>query len=215
MFIDFDGTITQVDVIDELIRRYAIDDSWKAVEEQWQRGEIGSMECLSREFDVIRVSPAHLTAFLAQVPLDPGALRLFALLRERDVPVSVLSDGVDVFINHILSAAGLGDVTVRSNTIEQQGDRLRLVCPHHIPSCPVRAAHCKCASAQLLGNGNRQSIYIGDGRSDLCAARKAHCIFAKGILAASLESCGTQYTCFDSLSDVRAVLDLTWTGVTA
>ena len=215
MFIDFDGTITQVDVIDELIRRYAIDDSWKIVEEQWQRGEIGSRECLSREFDVIRVAPAELTAFLAEIPLDPGARELFLLLRQHGVPVSVLSDGVDLFINQILSSAGLGGVTVRSNTIEYRGDRLRLVCPHHVPSCPVGAAHCKCASAQLLMEPGRRSIYIGDGRSDLCAARKADSVFAKGVLAASLASCGTPYTMFDGLAEVSAVLDSAWSGVPA
>ncbi|MGA2500373.1 MAG: MtnX-like HAD-IB family phosphatase [Tepidisphaeraceae bacterium] len=215
VFIDFDGTITQVDVIDDLIRRYAVDDSWKTVEEQWQRGEIGSRECLSREFDVIRVSPADLSAFLAEVPLDPGARELFSLLREHRVPVSVLSDGVDLFINHILDSAGLGSVIVRSNAIERHGDRLRLVCPHHVPSCPVGAAHCKCASAQLLQEQGRRSIYIGDGRSDLCAARKAGCVFAKGALAASLKNCGTPCTSFSSLTDVRAILDNAWSGVHA
>ena len=31
LWIDFDGTITRQDVLDELIRRYAADDSWKSV----------------------------------------------------------------------------------------------------------------------------------------------------------------------------------------
>ena len=37
-----DGTITRTDVLDELIRRYAIDNSWHAVEADWQAGRIGS-----------------------------------------------------------------------------------------------------------------------------------------------------------------------------
>src|SRR5438270_12549786 len=76
VWIDFDGTITQKDVLDELIRGFAVDDSWKLAEQQWQEGSIGSRECLSRQFAVVRASDEQLEQFLETIPLDDGALTL-------------------------------------------------------------------------------------------------------------------------------------------
>src|SRR5438270_5490076 len=86
VWIDFDGTITQKDVLDELIRRYAVDDSWQLVEQQWQEGLIGSQECLSRQFAVVRVSDAELERFLDTIPLDDGIFPMLRLLDRFGVP---------------------------------------------------------------------------------------------------------------------------------
>jgi 2-hydroxy-3-keto-5-methylthiopentenyl-1-phosphate phosphatase len=226
VLIDFDGTITRVDVLDQLIRRYAIDDSWLLVEEAWQRGEIGSLECLRREFDAIRIAPAELSRFVDAVPLDSGADTLFALLRRHHAPVAILSDGVDQFIRQILARVGLSDVPIYSNSIEHQADRLRLIAPRHVPACEFASAHCKCASArgligQAWGGGDvegggeepsdgRRSIYVGDGRSDLCAAGKSDVVFAKGALATALRKSGKPFLAFDTLADVARVLASAW-----
>ncbi|EQD32500.1 phosphoserine phosphatase [mine drainage metagenome] len=50
VWIDFDGTISREDVLDELVSRFASNDSWKLVEERWRTGLIGSAECLRSEF---------------------------------------------------------------------------------------------------------------------------------------------------------------------
>lgn len=208
--LDFDGTVSQTDVLDELILRFAVNDSWKKLEREWQNGVIGSYECLTKEFDLLRVQPDQLEAFLDQVPLDPGVGRLLKLLSAFEVPVAVLSDGVDLFINRLLGRLGVGPVAVRANTIAQHGDRIRLLCPNSSPICEVAAAHCKCKSAMMLHQPGRLTIYIGDGRSDLCPARKAGLVFAKSTLAVSLAREAIPYLSFDTLHDVADTLSLMW-----
>ena len=211
VWVDFDGTITRTDVLDELIRRHAGDDSWRAVEADWQAGRIGSRECLSRQLATVRATDDDLDRLLADVPLDPGAARLFAVLAAAGVPAAVVSDGIDRFIAPLLARAGLGHVPVRSNGIVRDGPAMALTCPHASPDCRSAAAHCKCGSiAALTTEGRDRHVYVGDGRSDLCPARRADVVFANGVLAAALSAEGLPFVPFDTLGDVADVLAERW-----
>jgi 2-hydroxy-3-keto-5-methylthiopentenyl-1-phosphate phosphatase len=210
VWIDFDGTITQKDVLDELIRGYAIDESWKLAEQQWQEGAIGSQECLSRQFAVVRIGEQELDRFLDTIPLDDGIFALLKLLDRFHVPYAVLSDGVDRFIKRLFQRNGLDRVPVRCNTIIRDGDAMALSCPHGSPACESAAAHCKCASMLALASGARKSIFIGDGRSDLCPSRRCACVFAKGVLAANLEAERQAFLPYSTLHEVRSILATAW-----
>lgn len=210
VWIDFDGTLTSQDVVDSLVRGFSASDGWQALENAWQAGKIGSRACLAGQFALVRISDARLGSFLDSVTLDPGAPRLLGLLREHGVPATILSDGIDWFIDRILRSHGVQPPRVRSNTLVRSGATWRLECPHSSSKCPVASAHCKCASMERLGTAGRKRIYIGDGRSDVCAARKADVRFAKGTLAASLDDEGLEYFRFGTLHDVCAVLDSAW-----
>ncbi len=211
IWVDFDGTITATDVLDELIRRHAADDSWRAVEADWQAGRIGSRECLGRQLAVVRATDAQLELMLADVPLDPGVDRLFGLLAAAGVPATVVSDGVDTFIARLMGRAGLGHVPVRANAVARAGPAMTLVTPHGSLDCRSAAAHCKCDSVLALSTGGRdRDVYVGDGRSDLCPARRADVVFAKGVLARALAAEGVPFVPFETLGDVADVLAATW-----
>ena len=212
IFIDFDGTITRRDVLDDLILRYARDESWKTVEAQWQSGQIGSRECLAREFALLNISREDLLQFLDTVEVDPGLDQLLQVCHKHHVPLTILSDGIDFFIRHILQRDGHGRLPVRANTLKHLGGQWILDCPWSNPVCPTAAAHCKCASMELLNSPGRQSIYIGDGRSDLCPARKAPTVFAKNALARCLDAEEITYLPYATLRDVAHVLAGIWQG---
>jgi 2-hydroxy-3-keto-5-methylthiopentenyl-1-phosphate phosphatase len=211
IWLDFDGTLTDRDVVDSLVRGYCRSDAWRALETDWQAGRIGSRVCLAGQFSLVRIGENELDAFLASVSLDPGAKALLSLLSDRGVRATILSDGIDWFIDRILRAHQLRSPRVMSNTLVRAGDSWRLVCPHSSMACSVAAAHCKCASMEQLEAPDRQRIYIGDGGSDLCAARKAHVRFAKGVLAARLGEEGLGFYPFATLHDVCRVLEAAWT----
>jgi len=210
VWIDFDGTITQKDVLDELITRFAVDDSWKQAEREWQAGKIGSADCLRRQFAVVRISDEQLGPFVDSIPIDPGIVSLLSLVKKLNVPIAVLSDGIDRFIKPILARSGISDLMIRSNSIDRDGLKVNLVCPHGRADCVSKSAHCKCGSIDLLGQTEKQSIYIGDGRSDLCPSRKSECVFAKGVLGKFLEEEGMPFIPFDTLSEVHGILSTAW-----
>ncbi len=210
VWLDFDGTVTRTDLLDELIVRYSRNDSWKLIEERWRAGQIGSRQCLEEEFALLDLTPAQLAGELTRVQLDPGAASLIADLRTRSIPLTILSDGIDHFINAILSAHNVTPPAIRANTILHSGSSLTLQCPHHRAECESKSAHCKCASARTLATPGRISIYIGDGRSDLCASLKSDVVFAKGALAQSLTARGVSFLQFSTLLDVQRDLHAAW-----
>jgi 2-hydroxy-3-keto-5-methylthiopentenyl-1-phosphate phosphatase len=61
-----------------------------------------------------------------------------------------------------------------------------------------------------MGTGRERTIYIGDGRSDLCPSRKVDCRFAKGVLAANLDREGVDFIAYTSLRDVAEMLAAGW-----
>lgn len=216
VWLDFDGTLTIGDFLDHLILRYSRNDSWRLIEERWRAGVIGSRECLKREFDLIDLSPDQLRAELDRVALDPGAIQLLTFLQLWEIPTVILSDGIDAFIRSILARHGVATgqtvepPTIRANRIRHRSTRLALQCPHSRSSCESGAAHCKCGSSDDLAIPGRESIYVGDGRSDLCASRKAGTVFAKGALAAALQAEGRPFLPFYTLLDVVHTLKASW-----
>jgi 2,3-diketo-5-methylthio-1-phosphopentane phosphatase len=212
VWLDFDGTVTRQDVIDELLQRYSIDDSWKTFEQRWQAGLIGSRQCLEAQFDLLRISQEELDSFLDRVELDTGFFSLLMLLNSLAVPVAILSDSVDMFIMRILRRHGIKDVPIRSNTMVRHSLGIELCCPYSDPKCECEAAHCKCSSIRAIGDPRRRSIYIGDGISDLCPAGKADLVFARGALSQRLEKNSLKFIRYSNLNEVTEVLRDVWSG---
>jgi 2-hydroxy-3-keto-5-methylthiopentenyl-1-phosphate phosphatase len=210
VWIDFDGTITQKDTLDELINKYSVDNSWELIERQWQAGLLGSRECLEKEFSLLKIPSAELERVIQDFRVDSGIHNLLQLLRDFNVPITILSDGIDIFIEQILYNNGISDILIRSNTMLYKEPRLELKCPHNDPGCDVNAAHCKCSSISKLGDPHKRSIYIGDGHSDLCPARKADFIFAKNALAQCLNKEKRPFVGFSDLLDVTSFLSAKW-----
>ncbi|MBI1825285.1 MAG: MtnX-like HAD-IB family phosphatase [Planctomycetes bacterium] len=215
VWIDFDGTLTQTDVLDALIEKYSRDDSWRAVEESWRDGRIGSRACLEFEFNLLRIRDHELDADIREVQLDAGAKALFGLLRNHGVPTTILSDGVDWIIERIIRRAGIPLPEIRANSARHEGESLQLVCLGNNPICTAAAAHCKCASRDKLHKTGRMSIYIGDGQSDLCAARGCEIVFAKNHLAEAFAREGQPIRKFVTLHDVCHELSESWLSVPA
>jgi 2,3-diketo-5-methylthio-1-phosphopentane phosphatase len=210
VWIDFDGTISVQDVLDELIRKHAKNDSWRAIEEQWMAGSIGSHQCLTEEFSLVRISAGELDELLGTIKVDPGFDPLVRLCRENDVPLTILSDGIGAFIRRVLRGHETEGYSVRANAVDHRGRTLGLQCPFSSAGCRSGAAHCKCDSVRTLGTVDRTSIYIGDGRSDLCPARSCGLVFAKGALAAALTAEGRPFVPFSDLGGVHDQLRKAW-----
>ena len=210
VWIDFDGTISKKDTLDELITRFSINDSWHELERLWRENLIGSRECLEGEFALLRITKEELNEVLGSMQIDAGLLDILELCEQRSIPVAVVSDGIDFFIKKILSSNGVFSLVVRSNTAKFVEGRFTLECPHNDPKCDVKAAHCKCASMKALGQPGRRNIYIGDGRSDLCPARKADIVFAKNVLAACLKAENIGHIEYTNLGQVASVLSSAW-----
>src|SRR5438309_1469676 len=91
LFFDFDGTISSADVLDGLIERYSSSDAWRALEAEWQSGQITTAECLAGQIGGLRASLAEMVAFAAQQEIDAGFARIVTWAEDRRIELSILS----------------------------------------------------------------------------------------------------------------------------
>lgn len=201
VFFDFDNTITLFDVLDNIVENFSVDKKWIAFENAWKRGKIGSKGCLSGQLKSVRIDKQNLNRYLAEIRVDPYFKKIIALLKKNRVKFVILSDSFSYFLKTILRNNGIEGIKIYSNKIKLSRERL-------IPSFPYQHKDCKicgnCKSNHLLKAvpDDKVIIYVGDGLSDLCPAKRADIVFAKGSLKKYLTKEGKPFFSFDSLKEV-------------
>src|SRR6516165_1861337 len=101
VFLDFDGTISCVDVVDALLDRYA-DPAWERIEREWKAGRIGSRACLAGQLALVRATKSEVDELLASVQIDRGFLPLLDACEGAGIRSHIISDGFDFCIGRIL-----------------------------------------------------------------------------------------------------------------
>lgn len=201
VFFDFDNTITAWDVIDALLQQFSSNDAWKELETKWARGEISTQECLEGQIQGLRITQAALDRYLSTVPLDGSFQQLLQILDSQQIPVVILSDNFDYLVRKILRSHGIRALDVVANKIRFSNDRLIPSFPYQSPGC-LRCAHCKGQTMIQKLAPNSIAVYLGDGLSDVCPAKRAKIVFAKDSLLAYLEGHAFPHIPFQTLGDV-------------
>ncbi|HEX5413847.1 MAG TPA: MtnX-like HAD-IB family phosphatase [Terriglobia bacterium] len=207
VFSDFDGTITRLDVTDEILENFAVP-GWREVEAQWLRGEIGSRECFERQTALVRVTPKQLNALIDGIPLDADFPAFYRTLRTWRVPFYILSDSFDYVIRRVLKRAG-ANAELRngrhlfSTGMRLEGGRMRALFPHSNHGCDHGCATCKPAIMRRIQKKQQPVIFIGDGLSDRFAVEAADVVFAKQELLAYCRKRGIACRAFENFGDVQ------------
>jgi 2,3-diketo-5-methylthio-1-phosphopentane phosphatase len=212
VFTDFDGTITQLDVTDEILAQLA-HPSWQEVEQEWTRGLIGSRECLERQIALVDASAEELHALIDAVPLDPAFTAFYRFTRQRGIPLYVLSEGFDYVIARILKRAGMdgpvrNGLQIFSSALRLEGRRLIPSFPHSAQPCEHGCGTCKAALLRRFGKGKYPVIFVGDGLSDRFAVDEADVVFAKRHLLAYCQEHGKACRPFTTFADVEQAVAL-------
>ncbi|RMF63223.1 MAG: 2-hydroxy-3-keto-5-methylthiopentenyl-1-phosphate phosphatase [Calditrichaeota bacterium] len=179
IFCDFDGTVAENDVGNLFFRTFGGQRCLEVVA-RWKAGEISSKTCLTLECDATRVSREQMARFADQQKLDPFFGDFVAFCREQRVEVTIVSDGLDFYIERILRNHGLaGEVEFRSNRVVfLDGNRIRPEFPYYELGCR-RCGNCKGWHVREAKAQGHRVVYIGDGLSDRCGAEAADVVFAK------------------------------------
>lgn len=206
VYCDFDGTISVQDATDFVLSRLA-DPAWQEIEQLWRDGAIGSGECMRRQISLIRAAPDQLDEVLDAVEIDPFFTSFTEFCAAQSIPVTIISDGVDHFIQRILKKRGLDQLPVIANRLVMKAGSgqpsYELLSPYADRTCAATAGVCKCRWLAALGE---QRIYVGDGRSDFCVSNKPELVFAKGALAQHCRERDIHFFAYRDFSDVIAGL---------
>jgi 2,3-diketo-5-methylthio-1-phosphopentane phosphatase len=208
IFCDFDGTIARRDVGYSLFHHFSGGRN-DALLPAWKSLQMSSRECLTTEAAMVKGTRDEIENFLQSFEIDPGFVAFEQLCRQNDVPLSVVSDGLDLYIHPILGRNGLGHLQVMSNIGRFKGHGLEIEFPWHNTSC-TRCGCCKGERMAEFRRGRGDSpvrlAFIGDGYSDICAVAQADLLIAKKDLALYCSERGIAYTPFDNFADVAQIL---------
>jgi 2-hydroxy-3-keto-5-methylthiopentenyl-1-phosphate phosphatase len=184
IFIDFDGTITTQDVGDAMFETFGGRKCLDFIGE-YRDGDISAVECFRRECaECTGTDKNALDTFLDSQKIDSTFSEFLEFCSTNKFQYFVLSDGMDYYIDRILSRHQITGVSYFSNHLDlvpMNGDSKIMF----QPSFPFtdetcdRCACCKRNKMLTLSADEDVIIYIGEGYSDRCPVRYADIVFAK------------------------------------
>ncbi|HEY6953168.1 MAG TPA: HAD-IB family phosphatase [Bacteroidota bacterium] len=206
VYCDFDGTVAKEDVGKELFSHFAGQRA-DEMSRQYLNGECTARECLLAEAEAVQdVTPETLAAFVDQFEID-GHFREFRdFCLSNNIPVTILSDGLDFYVRRILARNGLADCPSFANHLEfrhaESATTLGIEFPYTDSECEF-CGNCKRNHMLALSGGDDIIVYVGDGISDRCPVRHADIVFAKKGLIKYCQQENISYFEFSTFRDVR------------
>ncbi len=203
VFVDFDGTITDIDTFDALVRAVAGDDAWDAIDGPLMAGEITLRDALQRQAALVGLSRVEALAFLeSHARVDPAFGPFVAAVRARGGTIRVVSAGIATVIHDALERAGV-EVDVLANDVDFAPGGWTMSFVDASDNGHDKAAHVREARAAGI-----PTVYVGDGISDFAAALAADRRFAKAgrALESYCRERGIPCTSFASFREIEAAL---------
>lgn len=171
--LDWDGTVTELDTLDLVLKRFGDPEIYARVEAELGR-TLTLDEVIAQEFATVTAPLGEVADWLLErARIRPGFAELARLHR----PL-VVSSGFHELIEPLLLREGLADsVELRANRLDPRpgGWRALFRVPHPCATCGE-----PCKRDDLPGG---VIVYVGDGYSDRCAALAADRVYATGNLA--------------------------------
>ena len=173
---DFDGTVTLNDTFENVAEKFAEGD-WRAVDDQYVKGEITLEECLRRQGGMVRVSKSQILHELDRVTkFRPGFDNLAEYCKTNHYPLVVVSAGLDFVIKHFLTRQNWNDkVELFAATAKCTPKGIKFDFPKLKDK---RSMNFKDDTVRYFKTRADTVAYVGDGRWDLHALRNADLRFA-------------------------------------
>ena len=198
---DFDGTITEEDISFTLLDTFASGD-WRQLLSEYRRGKI-SVGCFNtKAFAMVNADrQSLLESIKGQVKVRAGFHELVAYCRRQGFRLVIVSNGLDFYIQAILSDIGIEDIPVFAAQTQflPEGMQVQYVGPD---GSNLQDGLKEAYVSSFLRSGY-QVIYVGNGPSDFPAAKRCHHIFARGEL---LEYCKKVYLDCNAFTDFNDIV---------
>jgi 2-hydroxy-3-keto-5-methylthiopentenyl-1-phosphate phosphatase len=191
LVVDFDGTITEQDLLDEIAQTFGDEDVYREVDDGLDSEALTLNEVIRREFEPVRAPLEEVRRWVVEnVRVRPGFREVVELARERGWRLVIVSSGFRELIEPVLEREGLAEVELLSRVQFRVSE-----------ACDVCGQPCKRATAAELADGT-ELVYVGDGYSDRCAAESADLVFARRGLAGYLEERGVAHERFEDFHSI-------------
>lgn len=203
IFIDFDGTISKLDVGDSIFRQFGDKEAVDSIITKLLKDEISAKQCwLSLCETTGKIDKNKLDEFIGSMEIDQTFSELVKFCKQNEIELFVLSDGFDYYINKIFEREKLQDIKVYSNKLTFSEDGKLIPSFPYLDSQWTTSANCKRNHIINHSSDDDYTVFIGDGNSDKYTAQFCDFIFAKDDLLKFCEAERITYFPFQNFSDV-------------
>ncbi len=185
---DFDGTIIR-NSLSVLLRETFAQGDWQRIDSDYLHGHLTVEQSNKLQFALIKEPKERLQEFVRQhIELRPGFVEFVRYCQESDIPIVIVSSGLDFYIKPVLAQIGMRDLELHCGQTSFGKDGI--IVSYYDPEGNIINKGFKRKHLSSLKKRDNNVVYIGDGLSDLEAARQADYVFATGHLSKllSLES---------------------------
>lgn len=207
VILDYDGTVT-VDDCNEIVLQHAVGDAWRVSEMAMQRGEISPGEAFRRQIGLLQLPRDELFALaVAASRLRPGFRDFLHGALAAGARVVVVSDGLRETIEAVWQRERLPPVELYASELLGDPESGYDVGFNELALACDRCRHCKGHVLSTVRRPHERIAVFGDGDGDLCLAREAELVFARGRLAELCAGEGIVYRPFETFSGALELLN--------
>jgi len=197
---DFDGTIIRNNLSVLLRERYAGGD-WQKIDCDYLHGHLSVEQSNKLQFALIKEPKERLQTFVRQhIELRPGFVEFVRYCQENAIHFAIVSSGLDFYIEPVLASIGMPDLELHCGRTSFGKDGIDV--SYYDPEDNIINKGFKRKHLSLLKKRDNNVVYIGDGLSDLEAARQADHVFATGQLLDLLDTQSIACSAFSDFYDL-------------
>ncbi len=202
--LDFDDTIVLDNTARQVHERFAAP-GWREFAGQYATGAISVEQFNAAALDLVEAEVGELREFVRAVARPrEGFLELLDWATWNDWLPVVVSNGYDFYVDAVLDSLGVDRMARHAGrTSREYRWRVRYLSPRGVEL----AEGFKLAYAAAFRDAGDFVAYVGDGASDIAAARTAPVVFARSTLLATLDGQHPRVYPFETFHDVIAVLE--------
>jgi 2-hydroxy-3-keto-5-methylthiopentenyl-1-phosphate phosphatase len=203
---DFDDTITMQNVAHLILERFG-DGSWREVRRRYLDGLASAEDYFEKQFTKLGASRSEMQAHVRVAgSLRDGFVELAGYCRERDIELAVVTVGLDFYVEALLEQHGLDWIPTYAVGTSFTSDGMQFQQMNFGRLCQ-RWGICKCEVVERYRKNGRRVVYVGDGRNDLCPARRSDDVFARDELLRLCQEESILFHPFDDFTDVMTGLE--------
>ena len=197
---DFDGTIIRNN-LSVLLRETFAQGDWQSIESDYLLGHLTVEQSNILQFAFIKEPKEKLQEFVRQhIELRLDFLEFVRYCQKSAISFAIVSSGLDFYIEPVLVEIGVQDLELHCGQTSFSKDGIMV--SYYDPEGGVLNHGFKRKHLSSLKKRGNNVVYIGDGLSDLEAARQADYVFATGHLSKLLSLESVLYYPFVNFKDV-------------
>jgi 2-hydroxy-3-keto-5-methylthiopentenyl-1-phosphate phosphatase len=202
--LDFDDTIVLDNTARQIYERFAAP-GWVELGERKARGELTVEQYNAAALDLVEATREEMMEFVVSVARPrAGFGELLDWAHWNGWMAAVVSNGYDFYVDAVLDHLGFDRVPRHAGrTSKDYRWRVRYYSPRGV----VLEDGFKVSYAAAFRAAGDFVVYVGDGESDVQAAKLAPVVFARSMLLERLDGRHERLYAFETFDDVRKVLE--------